>query len=275
MIAGPGARAPGHPIHRPERCHDHRRTPQGTGSARPPRGAAGLEPDAAHADQRDAGRASAAPGDLLDFRFKPVELADLRPPAPVVREDLRDADEAVATLRYRLRNSSQEEVIENVVLTDTIPDGVTDRDPARGLRVRGPRCAARSARWRAADRERWRSRRSCRATSTRWRRPSRTGRRPLSPGDADNILTNLEFTWENFREVFDAREFWTVIWATLFYTIFGTCGALIVGLFAALLLNKSFRGQGVLRGLYLFPYVAPVIAVAFSWVILFDPFSGS
>ena len=28
-------------------------------------------------------------------------------------------------------------------------------------------------------------------------------------------------------------------------------------------------------GLYLFPYVAPVIAVAFSWVTLFDPFSGS
>ena len=50
---------------------------------------------------------------------------------------------------------------------------------------------------------------------------------------------------------------------------------MVVGLFAALLLNKEFRGQGVLRGLYLFPYVAPVIAVAFSWLILFDPFSGS
>ena len=30
-----------------------------------------------------------------------------------------------------------------------------------------------------------------------------------------------------------------------------------------------------MRGLYLFPYVAPVIAVAFAWVLLFDPFSGS
>ena len=25
----------------------------------------------------------------------------------------------------------------------------------------------------------------------------------------------------------------------------------------------------------LFPYVAPVIAVAFSWIVLFDPFSGA
>ncbi|MEM7721514.1 MAG: sugar ABC transporter permease, partial [Pseudomonadota bacterium] len=49
----------------------------------------------------------------------------------------------------------------------------------------------------------------------------------------------------------------------------------ILGLFAAMLLNKEFRGQGVLRGLFLFPYVAPIIAVAFTWVILFDPFSGS
>ena len=42
-----------------------------------------------------------------------------------------------------------------------------------------------------------------------------------------------------------------------------------------MLLNKSFKGQGILRGLYLFPYVSPVIAVAFAWILLFDPFSGS
>jgi hypothetical protein len=74
---------------------------------------------------------------------KPVELADLRPPAPVVREDLRDADEAVATLRYRLRNSSQEEVIENVVLTDRIPDGVTVETLPEGCEIDGAalRCA--------------------------------------------------------------------------------------------------------------------------------------
>ena len=44
---------------------------------------------------------------------------------------------------------------------------------------------------------------------------------------------------------------------------------------AALILNKDVRGQGFFRGLFLFPYVAPVIAVAFTWVTLFDPFSGS
>ncbi len=98
---------------------------------------------------------------------------------------------------------------------------------------------------------------------------------PSVTGTADNILTNFEFSLENFAKVFDGDQFISVFGVTMFYTVFGTIGALLVGLFAALLLNKSFTGQGILRGLYLFPYVAPVIAVAFSWLILFDPFSGS
>ena len=40
-------------------------------------------------------------------------------------------------------------------------------------------------------------------------------------------------------------------------------------------MQKAFPGRAFVRGILLFPYVAPVIAVAFSWVILFDPFSGS
>ena len=61
---------------------------------------------------------------------------------------------------------------------------------------------------------------------------------------------------------------------SIYYTIFGTAGALVVGLFAAQILLKSFKGRPIIRGLLLFPYVSPVIAVAFTWVILFDPFSG-
>ena len=63
--------------------------------------------------------------------------------------------------------------------------------------------------------------------------------------------------------------------ATIYYTFFGTAGALILGLFAAQIISKAFPGRAIVRGFLLFPYVAPVIAVAFSWVILFDPFSGS
>ena len=87
-------------------------------------------------------------------------------------------------------------------------------------------------------------------------------------------MTSLDFTLENFRKVFSAAEFWDVLKTSIYYTVFGTAGALIFGLFAAQIMQKAFFGRSFVRGLLLFPYVAPVIAVAFSWVVLFDPFSG-
>ncbi len=206
---------------------------------------------------------------------KPVELADLRPPAPVVREDVRNAGEAVATLRYRIRNSSQAEPIRNVVLTDTIPEGVAVADLPEGCTLEGAALTCLPGDLEGGGRVTLEIPATLSGDVEALEDAIEDATPVAITGEADNILTNMEFTWENFRAVFDAREFWTVIWATVFYTVVGTSGALIVGLFAALLLNRSFRGQGVLRGLYLFPYVAPVIAVAFTWVILLDPFSGS
>jgi multiple sugar transport system permease protein len=98
---------------------------------------------------------------------------------------------------------------------------------------------------------------------------------PVLSGNADNILTNADFTLDNFRRIFSSGDFWGVLRVSLYYTVFGTAGALVLGLFAAQLLNTVFPGRSILRGLFLFPYVAPVIAVAFTWVILLDPFSGS
>ena len=209
--------------------------------------------------------------------FKPIGLEDLRPPETVVREQLRGrpaeaGDEA--TIRYRVRNSSQTKPLSDVALSDTLPDGLTivtvdDRCSLDGLALScdlgdfegGQRenieiAVTVSQAFLDAD-------------------PDLDDTPVTVTGRGENILTNAEFTLENFARIFDGREFWAVIYATLFYTIVGTIGALVVGLFAALLLNKEFRGKGIMRGLYLFPYVAPVIAVAFSWVTLFDPFSGS
>jgi len=94
-------------------------------------------------------------------------------------------------------------------------------------------------------------------------------------GKAPNKLTNFDFSLENFRRVFSTSEFWSVLRISLWYTIFGTLGSIILGLFAAQLLNENFPGKGILRGLFLFPYVAPVIAAAFTWSFMLDPLSGT
>ena len=57
---------------------------------------------------------------------KPVQLADLRPPTVLVNERVRGGPEAAgdaATIEYRLRNSSQDKEIRDVILTDEVPDG--------------------------------------------------------------------------------------------------------------------------------------------------------
>ena len=209
--------------------------------------------------------------------FKPVQLADLRPPAAIINESLRGSPDApgdTARIEYRLRNSSMNKRITGVTLTDRIPEGLTinELDPRCTLSGQELKCDF-------GDLEG--------GYRERLRIPVTVGAsflqadveidesEPRITGESDNILTNFEFTFANFARVFDAGEFWGVLGVTVFYTVFGTIGALVFGLFSAMLLNTSFRGRGVLRGLYLFPYVAPVIAAAFTWVTLFDPFSGS
>lgn len=208
---------------------------------------------------------------------KPVGLSDLRAAEVVLREDLRgDRDTAggEATIRYRLRNSSQEQAIRGVTFEDTIPQGLTvlELDPRCTLKDRALACDLGD--WEGGLRD------QLMIPVTVGQTYLDNGERPQDSdatisGSSSNILTNDTFTLDNFRRVFDGAEFWSVLWVTLFYTVFGTVGALLFGLFAALLLNKSFKGQGILRGLYLFPYVSPIIAVAFAWILLFDPFSGS
>ena len=208
---------------------------------------------------------------------KPVSLADLRPPAPVVREDLRgrpkEAGDA-ATIRYRLRNSSREQPIRSVTLTDRLPEGLSvgALDPRCTLTGRDLFCDLGD--WPGGFRDQLRI--PVTVHDAFLDAGSGLDDTPAQmTGSARNVLTSLSFTGANFARVFDGAEFRSVLWVTVFYTVFGTIGALVAGLFAALLLDKPFRGRGLLRGIYLFPYVAPVIAVAFTWVLLLDPFSGS
>ncbi|TYC52148.1 sugar ABC transporter permease [Rhodobacterales bacterium] len=209
--------------------------------------------------------------------FKPVQLADLRPPAVLMNERMRGNPEAAgdaATLEYRMRNSSQDEEIRDVVVLDEIPEGFTVTELPEGCAVEGMQLTCSLG----TVEPRWRDRLSIEGTVSaaylEADRPERDSE-PVVSGDANNILTNFDFTLENFQRIFDADEFWSVLRVTFYYTIFGTGGALVLGLFAAQLLNTSFKGRGFLRGLFLFPYVSPVIAVAFTWLVLFDPFSGT
>ena len=210
--------------------------------------------------------------------FKPISLADLRPPTVLVKEQLKGQINAAgdaAKFRYRIRNSSQSKPLTDVTISDIIPNSFD-------IQSTEDRCSVDETNLiyciigvlEGGQREVIEVEVLVKDSFFGSEKEYKLSE-PSTSSVGDNILTNSELTFENFHKIFDSEEFMTVILTTLFYTVFGTVGAVVVGLFAALLLNINFRGKGLVRGLYLFPYVAPVIAVAFSWINLFDPFSGS
>ncbi|MHB8777806.1 MAG: carbohydrate ABC transporter permease [Anaerolineales bacterium] len=58
---------------------------------------------------------------------------------------------------------------------------------------------------------------------------------------------------------------------SIVYSFSATVLTVLIGLGAALLLNRPFTGRGITRAVFLFPYVAPIVSVAFVWRWLLDP----
>ena len=84
--------------------------------------------------------------------------------------------------------------------------------------------------------------------------------------------------FDNYRKVFDDFAFkfqfgqsWGAAVTSIVYTFAATFLTIIMGLVASLLLNRPFRGRGLSRAIFLFPYVAPIVSVAFVWRWILDP----
>ena len=213
--------------------------------------------------------------------LKPITLSDLRPPTLVLKESARgklDDAGSVGKIEYRYRNSSQKYPLEAVAFTDTIPDNLAvtavDGECRTSLVEEGTalRCDLGDLNGKARGKIRVEVKT---VTAFPDAKAIIKASQPAATFTSYNVMTSTDFTVANFEKIFSASEFWDVMKASIYYTVFGTAGALILGLFAAQIMQKAFPGRSIIRGLLLFPYVAPVIAVAFSWVVLFDPFSGA
>ncbi len=84
--------------------------------------------------------------------------------------------------------------------------------------------------------------------------------------------------FENYRKVFADFAFkfqpgqsWGAAVTSVVYSFTATILTIFVGLIAALLLNRPFRGRSITRAVFLFPYVAPIVSVAFVWRWILDP----
>jgi len=75
----------------------------------------------------------------------------------------------------------------------------------------------------------------------------------------------------NFVKAWDDSIFQTAFGNTFFYTFWATIFKLALGMWLALLLNRHFRGQRIVRAAMLLPFIIPTVLSTFAWRWMFDP----
>lgn len=100
----------------------------------------------------------------------------------------------------------------------------------------------------------------------------------VSLGNLNKVFSAPFVGLENYREVVSSFAFkfhswrsWGAAVTSVVYSLLSTSLTVFVGLLAALLLNRKFPGRGLARAAFLFPYVAPIVSVAFVWRWLLNP----
>jgi len=77
-------------------------------------------------------------------------------------------------------------------------------------------------------------------------------------------INDFAFKWQGWQS-------WGAAVTSVVYSFSATILTMIVGLIASLLLNRPFRARGLSRAIFLFPYVAPIVSIAFVWRWILDP----
>lgn len=97
-------------------------------------------------------------------------------------------------------------------------------------------------------------------------------------GNLDDVFNAQFVGFENYHKVFTDFAFkyqniqiWGAAVTSVVYSFSATILTVLLGLLAALLLNQPFRARGLARSIFLFPYVAPIVSVAFVWRWILDP----
>lgn len=67
-----------------------------------------------------------------------------------------------------------------------------------------------------------------------------------------------------------AGEFWAAVRVTLFFTVVTVVFEVIIGMAMALVMNRAFRGRGLVRAVVLVPWAIPTAVCAVLWRWTFD-----
>lgn len=91
----------------------------------------------------------------------------------------------------------------------------------------------------------------------------------------DPIVGDPEFVGpDNYTTAltgFKHTEFWSAFWTTGFYTVSSVVLEVIIGFAMALIMNRAFRGRGLVRTSVLVPWAIPTAVTAVLWGWMLQP----
>lgn len=91
---------------------------------------------------------------------------------------------------------------------------------------------------------------------------------------SETILKSNFVGLDNYINYFQDKRMWKSLWNTTFFTIISVAFELVLGLAVALLINRAFKGRGIIRASVLIPWAIPTAVAAMMWGFLYDGQSG-
>lgn len=74
----------------------------------------------------------------------------------------------------------------------------------------------------------------------------------------------------NYGDVIQDSLFWSSLWRTILWVVFGVGFQFVFGFALALLLNSKFKGRGIVRAVSLIPWVTPGVLIGLMWRWIYD-----
>lgn len=97
----------------------------------------------------------------------------------------------------------------------------------------------------------------------------------ISFTDWDFMTPTYNFVFlDNFKAILKDSRFYDALWNTVVFTIGTILPTIGFGLMLALLLQKSFKGSGIIKFIIFSPWITPTVAVSIVWTWIYDADSG-
>lgn len=97
----------------------------------------------------------------------------------------------------------------------------------------------------------------------------------ISLTDWDYMSPTYNFVWfDNFIALWKDQRFYDALLNTVVFSVGTLIPTIVLGLGLALLLQKSFRGSGIIKFILFSPWITPTVAVSIVWTWIYEPDTG-